>query len=253
MSRGDLGRHFSTPERHPPNALRLVRNAAIVCAGAAVIAALVGASPRACRARVERSPPGSPSDRSTARWRQVDRAADPVPRHEPAAHPDAQHDRRRDRPRLRARQRLAGHPRARASLRWCSPLPHCVSRCDRMMVVADTIPGTHPTIQVCGSAFLCTFNYDTLISSGIAIVLTLALGFGVAFTLETAARRASCRWCSSCCSATSGPHAGHGVGEDANFVMPHRGDHLHLHPVRQLARLLPAADTRSSRRPPTST
>jgi F-type H+-transporting ATPase subunit a len=51
------------------------------------------------------------------------------------------------------------------------------------MILADTIPGTHPTIQVCGNAFLCTFNYDTLISSGIAIVLTLGLGFGVAYSL----------------------------------------------------------------------
>jgi F-type H+-transporting ATPase subunit a len=51
------------------------------------------------------------------------------------------------------------------------------------MMVAEAIPGTHPTIQVCGNAFLCTFNYDTLISSGIAIVLTLGLGFGVAYSL----------------------------------------------------------------------
>jgi F-type H+-transporting ATPase subunit a len=51
------------------------------------------------------------------------------------------------------------------------------------MILADTIPGTHPTIQVCGNAFLCTFNYDTLISSGIAILLTLGLGFGVAYSL----------------------------------------------------------------------
>jgi F-type H+-transporting ATPase subunit a len=51
------------------------------------------------------------------------------------------------------------------------------------MILADAIPGTHPTIQVCGNAFLCTFNYDTLISSGIAIVLTLGLGFGVAYSL----------------------------------------------------------------------
>jgi F-type H+-transporting ATPase subunit a len=52
------------------------------------------------------------------------------------------------------------------------------------MIVADAVPGTHPTIQVCGQAFFCTFNYDTLISSGIAVVLTLALGFGVAYTLR---------------------------------------------------------------------
>jgi F-type H+-transporting ATPase subunit a len=52
-----------------------------------------------------------------------------------------------------------------------------------MIVAADVPPGTHPTIQVCGNAFLCTFNYDTLISSGIAIVLTLGLGLGVAYRL----------------------------------------------------------------------
>jgi F-type H+-transporting ATPase subunit a len=53
------------------------------------------------------------------------------------------------------------------------------------MIVAALVepPGTHPTIQVCGNAFLCTFNYDTLISSGIAIVITLAVGLGVAYRL----------------------------------------------------------------------
>ena len=52
-----------------------------------------------------------------------------------------------------------------------------------MMLAVDQPPGTHPIIQVCGSAFLCVFNYDTLISSGIAIVLTLALGLGVSYRL----------------------------------------------------------------------
>lgn len=52
-----------------------------------------------------------------------------------------------------------------------------------MIIAAEAPPGTHPTIQVCGNAFLCTFNYDTLISGGIAIVLTLALGLGVAYRL----------------------------------------------------------------------
>jgi F-type H+-transporting ATPase subunit a len=52
-----------------------------------------------------------------------------------------------------------------------------------MMLAADAPPGMHPTIQVCGNLFFCTFNVDTLISSGIAIILTLALGFGVAYRL----------------------------------------------------------------------
>ena len=52
------------------------------------------------------------------------------------------------------------------------------------MFVADAVPGTHPTIQVCGQAFLCTFNVDTLISAGIAVVLTLALVLGIAYRLS---------------------------------------------------------------------
>ncbi len=53
------------------------------------------------------------------------------------------------------------------------------------MIVASLIPppGTHPIIQVCGQLFFCTFNYDTLISSGIAVVVTLAVGLGVAYRL----------------------------------------------------------------------
>ena len=53
-----------------------------------------------------------------------------------------------------------------------------------MMLAAEAIPGTHPTVSICGNAFLCTFNYDTLISSGLAIVVTLGIGFAVAFTLR---------------------------------------------------------------------
>ncbi len=51
-------------------------------------------------------------------------------------------------------------------------------------LAADVIPGTHPTISICGSKFLCTFNYDTLISSGLAIAVTLAIAFAVARTLR---------------------------------------------------------------------
>jgi F-type H+-transporting ATPase subunit a len=53
-----------------------------------------------------------------------------------------------------------------------------------MIIAADAPPGTHPTIQICGNAFFCTFNYDTLISSAIALVVTLALGLGVAYRLS---------------------------------------------------------------------
>ena len=55
-----------------------------------------------------------------------------------------------------------------------------------MTFLADTIPGTHPTVQVCsGSSFFCTFNLDTLISSGIAIALTVGIVFTVAVRVRS--------------------------------------------------------------------
>ncbi|HEX6539376.1 MAG TPA: F0F1 ATP synthase subunit A [Candidatus Dormibacteraeota bacterium] len=47
-------------------------------------------------------------------------------------------------------------------------------------MLADTIPGNHPTFQICGQGFLCKFNTDTIISSAIAIALTLIVIFWVA-------------------------------------------------------------------------
>jgi F-type H+-transporting ATPase subunit a len=52
-----------------------------------------------------------------------------------------------------------------------------------MMFLAETAPGTHPTVSVCG-AWYCTFNYDSLISSALAIVITLLVGFIVAYRLS---------------------------------------------------------------------
>lgn len=52
-------------------------------------------------------------------------------------------------------------------------------------LLADATPGTHPTISVCGGGFLCTYDYDTLISSGIAIAVTLAIGLTLARTVRS--------------------------------------------------------------------
>ena len=52
-----------------------------------------------------------------------------------------------------------------------------------MIAALEPPPGTHPTVTVCGNALLCTFNYDTLISSGLAILVTLAIGFGIALSI----------------------------------------------------------------------
>lgn len=52
-----------------------------------------------------------------------------------------------------------------------------------MIFLAEAPPGTHPTISVC-QAWYCTFNYDSLISSAIAIVVTVAVGLFVAYRLS---------------------------------------------------------------------
>ena len=52
-----------------------------------------------------------------------------------------------------------------------------------MIFLAEAPPGTQPTVSVCGSWY-CIFNYDSLISSAVAIVITLIVGFWVAYRLS---------------------------------------------------------------------
>ena len=57
-----------------------------------------------------------------------------------------------------------------------------------MIFLADSSPvtTTHRAVEICnGSSFLCKFNYDTLISSALAIVITFALGLYVSRRLQT--------------------------------------------------------------------
>ena len=53
-----------------------------------------------------------------------------------------------------------------------------------MTFLAEAAPGTHPTVSFCGGWY-CTFNYDSLVSSALAIVITLAIGFLIASRLRT--------------------------------------------------------------------
>ena len=51
------------------------------------------------------------------------------------------------------------------------------------MIHAEAAPGTHPTIDF-GCGVLCTFNYDSVISSAIAIVVTVLIAFWVRSKLK---------------------------------------------------------------------
>ncbi len=54
------------------------------------------------------------------------------------------------------------------------------------LLLADATPGTHPTISICGGGgFFCTYDADTLISAGIAVVVTLAIGLVLARTVRS--------------------------------------------------------------------
>jgi F-type H+-transporting ATPase subunit a len=53
-------------------------------------------------------------------------------------------------------------------------------------LLADAPPGTHPIVTICGGGgFLCTYDLDTVISSGIAVAVTLAIGFLLMHTLRS--------------------------------------------------------------------
>lgn len=56
------------------------------------------------------------------------------------------------------------------------------------LLLADTTPGQHFQVSVCTSSFFinyCQFNYDTLISTAIAMAVTLAIGLLLARTLKS--------------------------------------------------------------------
>jgi F-type H+-transporting ATPase subunit a len=54
-----------------------------------------------------------------------------------------------------------------------------------VIFLAEGPPGTHPTFSLCGSSSpFCVFNYDSLLSSAVAIIVTLLVGFWVARSLN---------------------------------------------------------------------
>jgi len=53
------------------------------------------------------------------------------------------------------------------------------------MIHADASFGTHPTVDVGGCGTLCTFNYDSIISSLVAVVLTLLIALWIRSKLQS--------------------------------------------------------------------
>ncbi|MGH7686974.1 MAG: F0F1 ATP synthase subunit A [Candidatus Dormibacteria bacterium] len=88
------------------------------------------------------------------------------------------------------------------------------------MMLAEAVPGTHPTFQICSSTF-CTFNTDTIISSAIAIVLTLIIVLGVARMVRTdGGRPGKVQMVLELLLSYARGLIKDYVAEDANFVLP---------------------------------
>ena len=52
------------------------------------------------------------------------------------------------------------------------------------MILSDSSVGTHPTVDL-GCGPLCTFNYDSVVSSLLAVVVTIAVGFWIRSKLKS--------------------------------------------------------------------
>ena len=71
------------------------------------------------------------------------------------------------------------------------------------MILTEDAPVNHPTIDLgCGS--LCQINYDSVISSAIAIVVTIAVAIVIATVAATRIGPTACRRSPNGCSRTSG-------------------------------------------------
>ena len=53
-----------------------------------------------------------------------------------------------------------------------------------MRVLLEEAPGTHPTVSLCSGSSFCQLNSDTLLSSMIAIGVTLVVGLAIAYRLR---------------------------------------------------------------------
>ena len=54
-------------------------------------------------------------------------------------------------------------------------------------MIRDSGFGNHPTVTIGNCGSLCTFNYDSLISSAIAVAATIAIGFWLRSQLQPGA------------------------------------------------------------------
>ena len=183
--------------------LRLVRNAAIVCAGAAVIAAVVGVVLGHAGQGGALATGLAIGSINGALAAKLISPADSVPRHEPAADRDPEHDRDRDRSRVRDCQRVARRSSASASHRSCLPPLRCASRCgsdDHRRRRSARDASHHPDLRERVLLYLQLRHPDLERhrSRGDARARPWRR-----VSAQPRDDRASCRWCSNCCSATS--------------------------------------------------
>ena len=97
-----------------------------------------------------------------------------------------------------------------------------------MTFLAATPPGTHPLTPICGYGYLnllvikfyyCAITVDTLVSSAVAIIVTLAIGFFVASRLRPGVP-SKLQWLLEFIVGYVKDLIGETVGADVGFILP---------------------------------
>ncbi|MDR0359142.1 MAG: F0F1 ATP synthase subunit A [bacterium] len=89
-----------------------------------------------------------------------------------------------------------------------------------MILLQEQAPGTFPTVEIGGCGNFCTFNYTSLVISGISIVLTIILVYLVAFVLLRPGRPGKFQMIFELLYGYVRGLVRESTAQDANFIVP---------------------------------
>ena len=89
-----------------------------------------------------------------------------------------------------------------------------------MILLQEQAPGTFPTVEIGGCGNFCTFNYTSLIISGISIVLTIIFVYLVAFVLLRPGRPGKFQMIFELLYGYVRGLVRESTAQDANFIVP---------------------------------
>jgi F-type H+-transporting ATPase subunit a len=89
-----------------------------------------------------------------------------------------------------------------------------------VILLQEQAPGTFPTVEIGGCGNFCTFNYTSLVISGISIVLTIILVYLVAFVLLRPGRPGKFQMIFELLYGYVRGLVRESTAQDANFIVP---------------------------------